>query len=83
MEELQTSDEILAACEAEFGFRPAAHRSRPWKVNRDLEQTIVSNELRDLRYRMANAQGEQLRLLRLKLERKIKVAHLLGFKTEP
>ena len=77
----KTRQEVLADCNELFGFIPTADTTGELgRAKRGLEQTIVTNEIRDVMHRLADAQGEQARLLRIRLELMRTTARLLGFK---
>lgn len=71
-----TKEQLIARCDSFFGFRPGPRRL-------PVEQSAVSNELRNIRFLLSRATGEEARRLRLKLESMVDVARKLGFRTEP
>ena len=79
----KTRKEVLADCNELFGFIPTADTTGELgRRKRDMEQTSVTNKIRDVMKRLADAQGEEARLLRILLERMRKTARLFGFRAE-
>ncbi|HUO75361.1 MAG TPA: hypothetical protein VMU12_00355 [Candidatus Paceibacterota bacterium] len=80
---IPSRQELVSEFERLFGVRPVPPTGGVSQVQRALEQTIVNNELMDVRHQLSRTQGEEARVLRLKLELMIDVARKLGFRTEP
>ncbi len=77
----RTKEELLRDFESECGFRPVEQRGELFKVQLAMEQTIVLNEIGNIRHQLADVTGERARTLRLKLERMIRDARLFGFRS--
>jgi len=78
-----TRAEILTDFNELFGFIPSVTvQGELGRIKRGAEQTIITNEIRNVMHQLADAKGEAARLLRIRLDRMRKAGRLLGFRTD-